>query len=53
MKIVRNSECGAILMLALSCGFWISDGTGIIGEELSEKGSVYSNIYATTEVLFY
>lgn len=35
MKTAPNSECGA--MLALSCSFWVSGGTGITGEELAEK----------------
>lgn len=56
MKTAANFECEAILMLELSYTFWISDGTGITGEEVAEKESVYSNmliLQAMTEILCY
>lgn len=56
MKTAPNSEWGAILISASSFSFWISDGTGITGEELAEKESIYSNmliLHAMTKKLCY
>lgn len=56
MKTAPNSECRAVLMLALSCGFCVSGRTGITGEELSEKESIYCSMvifHAVPEILCY
>lgn len=51
MKTAPDSEYGEVLMLTSSCGFWISGGTGITGEELSESLFTISCSFACYIVL--